>query len=184
MMGRTRICRRWGRVDCRHVLTIAPRKRSSPFEKASSVATNLRVITSGLGVGSPSSIGSKGRTCNCKNSKCLKLYCELGPNPHPPDVVGDDAPASSLSASMRTVAPLARTQKDEEACISSWSHTTHLREALWRWVAFVIAFAFFGTAHLSDPRLHSQRTPLTSSFRETQANASREVLSATPAASV
>jgi len=47
------------------------------FDKASSGAMGLLIVTSDLSAGSPMSVGSKGRICNCKNSRCLKLYCEM-----------------------------------------------------------------------------------------------------------
>jgi hypothetical protein len=49
----------------------------APFDKASSGAVGLLIVTSDLSAGSPMSVGSKGRICNCKNSRCLKLYCEI-----------------------------------------------------------------------------------------------------------
>ena len=47
------------------------------FDKTSSGTMGLLIVTSDLSAGSPMSVGSKGRICNCKNSRCLKLYCEM-----------------------------------------------------------------------------------------------------------
>lgn len=51
----------------------------SAFDKSSGGPVGLLIVTSDLGAGSPLSVGSKGRICNCKNSRCLKLYCEIDP---------------------------------------------------------------------------------------------------------